>query len=138
MSTSSPTRVTISVPTADLRRAFEFYKHGLGLKLAADVAEGEMPEPVQFRLDQHTHLMLVPTRGFEWVLGEHRKVAAAGTSECVLGLSFETESEVNGLAERARNAGAAIETAPAKLPWGYAATVRDLDGHLWMFTTAKA
>jgi predicted lactoylglutathione lyase len=138
MSTTSPTRVTVSIPTADLRRAFAFYKHGLGLKLATDAAEGEMPEPVQFRLDQHTHLMLVPTRGFEWVLGENAKVAAAGTSECVLGLSFETEAEVNALVERARNAGAEIVTEPTMQPWGYAATLRDLDGHLWMFTTARA
>jgi len=138
VSTFTPRRVTVSIPTTDLRRAFAFYKQGLGLKLAADVAEGEMPEPVQFKLDERTNLMLVPTGGFKWVLGKDLKVAPAGASECVIGLSFETEAEVNDLVERVREAGAEINSPPAKMSWGYSATIRDLDGHVWMFTTTMS
>jgi predicted lactoylglutathione lyase len=56
----------------------------------------------------------------------------------VIGLSFETEAEVNDLVERVREAGAEINSPAARMSWGYSATIRDLDGHLWMFTTTMS
>jgi uncharacterized protein len=128
-------RTTVSVSTKDLRRAFEFYRDGLGLELATKAAEGAMPEPVEFLLDANTHLMLVPTGGFKWVLGE-REIAPANTSECVLGLSLSSDAEVDQLVERVCKAGAEVNTAPAQKNWGYCATIRDPDGHVWLFIAA--
>jgi len=48
-----------------------------------------------------------------------------------------TDAEVDALAERARAAGADVVVPAARQSWGgYAATVADPDGHLWMITAA--
>jgi predicted lactoylglutathione lyase len=78
-------------------------------------------------------LMLVPTGGFGWVVGEHR-VAEKGRSECLLGLGAGAEEDVDALVERARAAGADVVTEPARQPWGYTGTFADPDGHLWSVT----
>lgn len=122
-------RIIISLPTSDLRRAFTFYRDGLGLSLATP-GDG-MPEPVVFALNTGAHLMIVPRDGFSWVLGGN-KVADPGVSECVVGLHAETRAEVDAFAERAEKAGATVNAAPAEKPWGYSASFLDLDGHLWL------
>ena len=83
-----------------------------------------------------TRLMLVPTGGFGWVIGDHR-VAPVGTSECVLGIGAATDDDVNEIVECARRAGATVATEPAPQPWGYAAAFADPDGHIWTVTSAK-
>ena len=134
MNTLEPTRVTISIPTHDLARAFEFYRKGLGLPLATDAPEGEMPEPAEFRLDANTHLMIVPVGGFKYVLGRRTAVASPDMSECILSFALATNADVDHWAERACAAGATVESPAQQLPWGYAVTLRDPDGHLWMLT----
>jgi uncharacterized glyoxalase superfamily protein PhnB len=128
----NPLRVTVSLPTGDLRRAFEFYRDGLGLQLVGELRGDQLPEPVQFLLDARTHLMLVPTGGFGWVLGKDKRVAEAGVSECVLGLALASKAELDALVERARAAGATIGVEPGQQPWGYSANLRDPDGHVWL------
>ncbi|MGH8982725.1 MAG: VOC family protein [Acidimicrobiia bacterium] len=71
-----------------------------------------------------TRLMLVPTGGFGWVIGDHH-VASVGTSECVLGIGAATDDGVNAIVERSRTAGATGATEPAPRPWGYAAAFAD-------------
>jgi uncharacterized glyoxalase superfamily protein PhnB len=126
------TRTTISIPTRDLKRAFEFYRKGFGLALATDVPEGEMPEPVEFRLDAQTHLMIVPTGGFRMVLGPKQPVAVEGASEVVIGLSVEKNADLDAVVARATAAGATINVPPSQTPWGYSVSLRDPDGHIWM------
>jgi uncharacterized glyoxalase superfamily protein PhnB len=135
---SAPIRVTFSVATHDLKRAFDFYRKGLGLRLATEAREGEMPEPVEFSLDARTHLMVVPVGGLKRVLGERTVVASPDLSECVIGLSFESRAEVDTWLERACAAGATIESPAQPLPWGYSANLRDPDGHLWMLVASSS
>ena len=89
-----------------------------------------------FVLNPMTRLMLVPTVGFGWVIGDHH-VAEAGTSECILGIGAATDDDVRAIVERARSAGATVATEPAPQPWGYAASFADPDGHIWTVTSAK-
>lgn len=124
-------RVTIALPTRDLRRAFEFYRDGLRLPLSVPAGGDEMPEPVDFAIGAGVHLMIVPADGFGWVIGDNT-VAGAGVSECVVSLGVNTEAEVGELIENARAAGASVIAAPGQQPWGYSASFRDLDGHVWM------
>ena len=56
-------------------------------------------------LNADTRLMLVPTGGFGWVIGD-REVASPTTSECVIGLVATSEAGVDEIVERARRAGA--------------------------------
>lgn len=70
--------VTISLPTGDRQRSYEFYQSALSLEPVGELAEDGVPEPLQFRLDEHTMLMLVPTGGFGWVIGD-REIAPRGS-----------------------------------------------------------
>jgi predicted lactoylglutathione lyase len=123
----------VCLPTADRVRAHAFYRHGLGLEATGPVADDGVPEPLQFVLNPGTRLMLIPTGGFGWVVGD-RDVAGPGTSECMLGLTADDEAAVDALVERARGAGATVTTEPAPQPWGYAAAFTDPDGHVWTVT----
>jgi uncharacterized protein len=123
--------VVVSLPIADRRTSFRFYGEGLGFDPVGEPAEDGIPEPLQFALNDGVRLMLVPTGGFGWVIGDH-EVAARGQSECVLSLGAQTDAEVAETVERARRAGAAIVTEPGQQPWGYAGAFADPDGHIWM------
>jgi uncharacterized protein len=125
--------VTICLPTRNLVAAARFYREGLGLPYAVDTADGELPEPVAFALNDGAHLMLIPTGGFGWVAGGHA-VANPGVSECIVDLTFALAADVDELVERARAAGGTIVREGAIHDWGYSATFEDLDGHLWMAT----
>ncbi len=125
----------ISLPVADRVRARDFYRDGLGLDAIGELADDGVPEPLMFVLNRMSRLMLVPTGGFGWVIGDHQ-VAPVGTSECVLGIAAATDDDVNEIVERARRAGATVATEPAPQPWGYAASFADPDGHIWTVTSA--
>ena len=89
-----------------------------------------MPEPLQFVLNDGLRLMLVPTGGFGWVIGD--RTVHTGGGECLLSLSAVSEADVDELVDAAQRAGAAIVTPPGQQPWGYTAVLADPDGHLWM------
>ena len=126
--------VIVSLPTADRRTSFAFYSEGLGFDAIGEVADDGVPEPLQFALNGGVRLMLIPTRGFGWVIGG-REVAGRGQSECMFSLRAETEADVDELVERAHQAGGEVVTQPGQQPWGYAGAFADPDGHVWMVTS---
>lgn len=128
--------VVVALPTADRRRSFDFYRHGLGLEPVGEPADDGVPEPLQFVVNEGLRLMLVPTGGFGWVIGG--RAVHEGGGECLLSLSAATEAGVDELVGAAQRAGAAVVTAPAAQAWGYAAVFADPDGHLWMVTAESA
>ena len=127
----SQTPVVVSLPIADRRASFAFYRDGLGFAPVGEPAEDGVPEPLQFALNEGVSIMLIPTGGFGWITGDH-DVAPQGCSECVITLTTETNADVDDLVDRARAAGAEIVTPPGPQPWGYAGAFADLDGHIWM------
>ena len=128
--------VTVSLPIADRRAAHDFYIAAFGLEPVGEIASDGLPEPLQFVLGGEARLMLIPRDGLR--LGATpNAVAERGTSECLLSLDAGADEEVDALVERARAAGADVLLEPGRQPWGgYAATVADPDGHLWMITSA--
>jgi uncharacterized protein len=128
------THIVVSLPIADRRTSYRFYREGLGFDPIGEPANDGVPEPLQFALNDGVRIMLVPTGGFGWVIGEH-EVAPRGQSECVLSLGAQTDADVAEVVERARQAGATVLTAPDQQPWGYAGTFADPDGHIWMVTS---
>ena len=128
------TPVVVCLPIADRQTSFPFYRDGLGFEPIGEVADDGVPEPLQFVLNDGVRLMLIPTGGFGWVIGD-RDVATQGSSECVLNLAVETDTSVDEIVERACEAGAKIVTAPGRQPWGYAGAFADPDGHVWMVTS---
>jgi predicted lactoylglutathione lyase len=130
------TPVTVCLPIADRRTSFRFYRDGLAFEPVGEVADDGVPEPLQFALNEGVRLMLIPTGGFGWVIGD-RTVASRGISECVLDLPAETDGAVDAFLERAHRAGAEIVSGAGRQPWGYGGTFADPDGHLWMVTSQE-
>jgi predicted lactoylglutathione lyase len=129
--------VTVALPIADRHRSFAFYREALGLEAVGPIADDGIPEPLQFAVNDGLRLMLVPSGGFGWTVGE-RPVAEPGTSECLLGLAVGTDGEVDAAIEQARAAGAKVTVEPTQKPWGYVANFADPDGHLWMVTAVPS
>jgi predicted lactoylglutathione lyase len=129
---SSPL-VVIALPCKSLRKSFEFHRDGLGLSLLRPRPDGSLPEPVEFKINESTTLMLVPADGFALVLGENQ-VASAKVSECVIGLVYPSAQELDATFERALAAGASAVSKPHQEPWGYSATFRDPDGHTFLLS----
>ncbi|QKW05079.1 VOC family protein [Streptomyces sp. NA04227] len=125
--------IVISLPTADRPTSYAFYGDGLGFDAVGEVADDGVPEPLRFVLNDGVHLMLIPTGGFGWVIGNH-EVAAPGQSECAFSLNADTEAEVDELVERARRSGGEVVAPPGKQPWGYSGAFADPDGHVWLVT----
>ncbi|MDX2970822.1 VOC family protein [Kribbella solani] len=126
----------ISLPIADRPRSYVFYQEALDLKpVGEELDEDGIPEPLQFALADGVNLMLIPTGGFGWVLGD-QPAAPPGQSECILSLHVESTDAVDALVAKAVAAGAVQVTAPTRKPWAYLATFTDPDGHLWMVETA--
>jgi uncharacterized protein len=125
----------ISLPIEDRPRSYAFYQEALGLKPVGDELDADgIPEPLQFQLADDVTIMLIPTGGFGWVLGD-QPAAPRGQSECILGLRVHSEEAVDAAVARAVAAGAVQVTAPTRKPWAYLATFTDPDGHLWMVST---
>ena len=127
--------IVVCLPVADRRRAHAFYRDALGLEAIGAPASDGVPEPLQFALAEGVRLMLIPTGGFGWVVGD-RDVAPPEQSECLLSRSAEDDAEVRVVIDKALAAGAEPVTAPGRQPWGYAGAFADPDGHVWMVTAA--
>jgi uncharacterized protein len=121
----------ISLPIEDRQRSYAFYQEAFGFEPIGAPAEDGVPEPLQFALADGVNLMLIPTGGFGWVLGD-QPAAPHGTSECILSIHADSEAAVDALTAKALAAGAQHVTAPTRKPWAYLATFTDPDGHLWM------
>ena len=117
--------VTLALPIAERAAALAFYRDALGLEPFVEPGSDGIP----------VTLMLVPSRGFGWVIGD-REVAEPWACECLLSLDAPDPAAVDALVGRARAAGAQVVAEPAQQPWGYTGTFADLDGHLWSVVAA--
>ncbi|MBE2317720.1 VOC family protein [Solirubrobacter sp. CPCC 204708] len=122
----------VALPIADRRRAHDFYTQGLGLEAVGPLADDGLPEPLMLVVNAGLRLVLVPTGGFNWVLGEGHEVAGERVVECLLQLGRDSEDAVRETVERAQAAGATVVRAPERQPWGFEALFADPDGHLWV------
>ena len=80
-------KLSISLPIADRRTSHDFYA-ALGFEAFGEIASDGLPEPLQFALGDGASLMLIPTGGFGWVIGDNA-VAERGTSECLLSVDSD-------------------------------------------------
>ena len=131
--------VTLALPIAERAAALAFYRDALGLEPFGDeLGSDGIPEPLQFAVNEGLTLMLVPTGGFGWVIGDERSVAEPWACECLLSLDAPNPAGVDAMFARAVGAGAEVVVAPARQPWGYTATFADPDGHLWSVVAVPA
>ncbi|MEO6605326.1 MAG: VOC family protein [Aeromicrobium sp.] len=121
--------VVIALPTADRTRAYAFAV-ALGFETPGELADDGVPEPLRVQLNEQTALMYIPTGGFGWVTAD-RPTAQAGTSECLVSLQVDTDSEVDDLVGLVEAAGGQVVSGPEQKSWGYTGKFTDPDGHLW-------
>lgn len=128
-------RATLCFPTKDRRASHAFYT-ALGFATVGDeVADDGLPEPLQFEISAGLRVMLIPTGGFGWVIGD-RKRAPRNTHESVVVIGVETDAAVDALVQRARDAGAETVMEAEHKSWGYVGAFTDPDGHMWQVTRA--
>jgi uncharacterized protein len=127
----------ITLAVADLERALDFYRDGLGLPTAGLVGTefvGDDDEPdgtiAMFELQGGLHLALYPRT--ELAKDAHIPIVPPAEGGFSIGHAVADRAEVDAVLARAQAAGATITIAARDRPWGiYAGYFRDPDGHLW-------
>lgn len=125
--------LAVGLPVAERRRSADFYRAFLEREPFGTLAGDGLPEPLQFRVDAGTTILLVPSSGFNWVLQDHRAVGPPSAVRMALTWIVGDESSVRRTVSRAEEAGAETVVPPAAQPWQvFAGVVSDPDGHLWV------
>ena len=122
-------RATVCLPIKDRLVSHNFYT-ALGFAAVGELGDDGLPEPLQFEISVGLRVMLIPSRGFGWVIGD-RKRAPRNTHECQVLIGLATDTAVDELMRRAQDAGAEIVTEAGTQQWGYAGAFADPDGHMW-------
>jgi uncharacterized protein len=127
----------ITLAVADLQRALDFYRDGLGLASRGVIGSefvGDDVNPagaiVLFELGNGLLLSLYPRTE----LAKDAKVAFGPpkTGEFSIGHALASKAEVDALLTQAQAAGATLTDRAHDRPWGiYSGYFRDPDGHLW-------
>jgi uncharacterized protein len=122
-------RATVCLPVRNRLVSHDFYT-ALGFVAVGEPGADGLPEPLQFEISVGLRVMLIPSRGFGWVIGG-RKRAPRATHECLVAIGLATDAAVDELMRRARDTGGEIVIEAGNQKWGYAGTFADPDGHLW-------
>jgi uncharacterized protein len=127
----------ITLAVADLERALDFYRDGLGLESRGVVGTEWVGDDVTpagaiaiFELQGGLLLSLYPRSE----LAKDAKVpfGPPKPGEFSLGHAVKSRSEVDTVLNQAQAAGATLTDQPHDRPWGiYSGYFRDPDGHLW-------
>ena len=127
----------ITLAVADLERALDFYRDGLGLESRGVIGTefaGDDVNPAgaitMFELQGGMILCLYPRTE----LAKDAKVpfGPPQTGEFSIGHAVASKAEVDALLTQAQAAGATLTDRPHDRPWGiYSGYFRDPDGHLW-------
>ena len=62
-------RATVCLPIKDRLVSHAFYT-ALGFVTVGELGDDGLPEPLQFEISVGLRVMLIPSRGFGWVIGD--------------------------------------------------------------------
>jgi catechol 2,3-dioxygenase-like lactoylglutathione lyase family enzyme len=127
----------ITLAVADLDRAHEFYRDGLGLEsrgLLGTEFAGDDATPAgaiaMFELNGGLILCLYPRA--ELAKDANVTLSPPKTGEFSIGHAVASKAEVDAVLSQAAAAGATLTDRPHDRAWGiYSGYFRDPDGHLW-------
>lgn len=122
-------RATVCLPIKDRSVSHAFYA-ALGFAAVGELGDDGLPEPLQFEVSAGLRVMLIPSRGFGWVISGRRR-SPRDAHECLVAIGLDTDAAVGGLMRRAQDAGAEIVTEAGHQQWGYVGVFADPDGHMW-------
>ena len=127
-------RATVCLPIKSRQVSHAFYT-ALGFVAVGELGDDGLPEPLQFEISAGLRVMLIPSRGFGWVIGGRRR-SPRDAHECLVVIGLATGAAVNKLMRRAQDAGAEIVLEAGNQEWGYVGTFADPDGHMWHVSRA--
>lgn len=127
----------ITLAVANLERALEFYRSGLGLESSGIYGTefaGDDTNPagavVMFQLQGGLVLALYPRT--ELAKDANIPLGPPQAGEFSIGHAVASKADVDALLGRAEDLGARLTGKPHDRPWGiYSGYFRDPDGHLW-------
>jgi uncharacterized protein len=127
----------ITLAVADLERAHDFYRDGLGLESRGVIGTefvGDDVDPAgaiaMFELQGGMILCLYPRT--ELAKDAQVPLGPSKTGEFSIGHAVTSKEEVDAVLAQAQLAGAALTDEAHDRPWGiYSGYFRDPDGHLW-------
>jgi uncharacterized protein len=127
----------ITLAVADLDRAVEFYRDGLGLQTPGVIGTefvGDDTNPsgavAMFQLQGGLILAVWPRT--ELAKDATIQPGPANSGEFSIGHAVADKAAVDALLAQAEAAGASLTAPPHDRPWGiYSGYFRDPDGHLW-------
>jgi uncharacterized protein len=125
-------RITLlTLGVDDLERSLRFYRDGLGLHTQGIVGEQfEHGAVAFFDLQAGLKLALWPRKSIAHDTG--LPVAQPNPGQFTIGHNVASKSEVDGVIDQARRAGATIVKPAVDTFWGgYAGYFQDPDRHLW-------
>jgi len=127
-------RATLCLATRNRHVAHAFYT-ALGFTTGGELGADGLPEPLQFEISDGLRVMLIPTRGFGWLIGDRQR-SPRNTHEHVVLIGLATDAAVDELMRRAHAAGAKTVMEAGNQQWGYGGAFDDPDGHMWQVTRA--
>jgi catechol 2,3-dioxygenase-like lactoylglutathione lyase family enzyme len=127
----------ITLAVADLERAHDFYRDGLGLESRGVIGTEFVGDDVNpagaialFELRNGLLLSLYPRS--ELAKDAKIPLGPPKAGEFSIGHAVASAAEVDALLGQAQAAGATLTDRPHDRPWGiYSGYFRDPDGHLW-------
>jgi predicted lactoylglutathione lyase len=119
----------INLPVRDLGRATEFFTK-VGLSFDPQFTDENATRMI---ISEDASVMLVVEPFFKSFIAPQDMADTSRAREVVVGLSAESRSHVDELAERALEAGAEALGEPDDQGFMYMRGFRDLDGHQWSF-----
>ncbi|MES2849081.1 MAG: VOC family protein [Bacteroidota bacterium] len=117
----------ITLAVSDLKRSVDFYKNGFGFPTKGIQHGNE--EHCMFDLDDNFNLVLYQREEFlPLTVNPHSTERSAGF---ILSHNAESREQVNEILQFALKAGAIQIGQTQDEPWGYSASIADIDGHQW-------
>ena len=92
-------RATVCLPVESRPASHAFYT-ALGFTTVGELGDDGLPEPLQFEISVGLRVMLIPSRGFGWVIGDRRR-SPRNTHECQVVIGLATDAAVDQLMHRA-------------------------------------
>jgi catechol 2,3-dioxygenase-like lactoylglutathione lyase family enzyme len=127
----------LTLGVANLERALEFYREGLGLESEGIIGAEHLGDDVtpagatvMFKLPGGLILALYPRS--ELAKDANIPVGPARSGEFSIGHIVANQADVDAILAQAQAAGGTVTDRPHDRPWGiYSGYFRDPDGHLW-------
>jgi uncharacterized protein len=123
------TMTFINLPVKDLTRSTEFFSK-LGFAFDEQFTDDNGTRMI---VSDDTSVMLIVEPFFEGFIAPQAIADASRTKEVIIGLSAESNEQVDDLADRAVANGAESLGEPVADEYMYMRGFRDLDGHQWSF-----